>query len=169
MTNPDTKLIVNGTIKAVVPQLGGITAVSVCWDFIFQILVQCVIPSNIRYKKDVETLSGGLDLVSRLRPVTFNWKHNGVKELGLIAEEVAKEEPLLANYDKDGRLQGVKYDRFGVVAITAIKEQQAQIEAQEKKITEQGELIKKLRSDLDALKAILCSQDRPTPSCKPQN
>jgi hypothetical protein len=49
-------------------------------------------------------------------------------DFGLIAEEVAEVDPLLVTYNKHGQIEGVKYERLGVVLINAIKEQQAQIE-----------------------------------------
>ena len=58
-------------------------------------------------------------------------------DLGLVAEEVAEVEPLLVTHNEKGEVEGVKYDRLGVVLINAIKEQQAQIERQQAEITQQ--------------------------------
>jgi hypothetical protein len=33
--------------------------------------------SSLRYKTDVHSFSGGLDIVTRLRPIAFNWKARG--------------------------------------------------------------------------------------------
>jgi hypothetical protein len=49
-------------------------------------------------------------------------------DFGLVAEEVASVEPMLVTHNKDGQVQGVKYERLGVVLINAIREQQTQIE-----------------------------------------
>jgi hypothetical protein len=57
--------------------------------------------SNIRYKNSIASFNLGLNLVNRLRPVTFNWKSDDSPDLGLVAEEVAEIEPLLVSY-KDG-------------------------------------------------------------------
>jgi hypothetical protein len=93
----------------------------------------------------------------RLRPVTFDWKESGDPDLGLIAEEVERVDPSLVLF-KDGRVQGVKYDRIPAVLINAIKEQQAQIERQqmkfeklEKLVDTQNRLIASQRSRLTAL------------------
>lgn len=66
-----------------------------------------------------------LTLISRLRPVSFNWKQGGMADLGLIAEEVAKVEPLLVTHNDKDQIEGVKYDRVAVVLLNAVKEQQA--------------------------------------------
>jgi type III secretory pathway lipoprotein EscJ len=40
---------------------------------------------------------------------------------------------------RDGQVEGVKYDRIGVVLINAVKEQQAQIEQQKEQLKRQQE------------------------------
>ena len=84
--------------------------------------------SSIRYKNNVETFTSGLSLLNRLRPVTYNWKNNGVRDIGFIAEEVADIEPLLATYNEKGQIEGVKYGQITTVLVNAVKEQQTQIE-----------------------------------------
>lgn len=84
--------------------------------------------SSIRFKENLNAFRSGMNLIKRLRPVTFDWKDTGMHDFGLIAEEVAEVEPLLVTHNKDGEVQGVKYERLGVVLINAIREQQAQIE-----------------------------------------
>ena len=68
-----------------------------------------------------------------------------MSDLGLGAEDVARIEPLLVTYNASGQVEGVKYDRIGVVLLNAVKEQQAHIEAQQKQINEQKALIENLR------------------------
>jgi hypothetical protein len=106
--------------------------------------------SSLRYKTNIGGFNFGLDLIKRLRPITFDWKDGGMHDLGLGAEDVAAIEPLLVTYTKDGQVEGVKYDRIGVVLINAVKEQQAQIELQQKQIEEQ-------RKEITVLKAALCN------------
>ncbi|HJZ69381.1 MAG TPA: tail fiber domain-containing protein [Blastocatellia bacterium] len=99
---------------------------------------QCL--SSIRYKENVNNYLPGLDLIRRLRPVSFNWKQGWAPDMGLIAEEVAEVEPLLTTRDSKGEIMGVKYDRVAVVLLNAVKEQQAQIQNQQREI----EMLKKL-------------------------
>src|SRR5690606_16368656 len=104
--------------------------------------------SSIRYKKNVTDFTSAFSIIDRLRPVTFDWISNDINDIGLVAEEVAAVEPLLAIYNEDGEVQGVKYDRIGVVLINVVKEQQEQIEAQQKRIDEQEAQIRAMRSIL---------------------
>lgn len=100
--------------------------------------------SSLRYKTNVEPFLDGLSLVNELQPITFNWKDDDMPDLGLAAEDVAEIEPLLATYNDDGRVEGVKYDRLTVVLLNAVKQQQAQIEAQQSQLDEQRQLIEEL-------------------------
>ena len=96
--------------------------------------------SSIRYKENIDPFTGGLRLLGRLRPVSFNWRDGGMRDVGLVAEEVRAVEPLLTTNNSDGSVEGVKYDRIGVVLINAVKEQQAQIDT----LRQQVELLTKL-------------------------
>ncbi len=129
--------------------------------------------SSIRYKQNIHAFQAGLSLIQKLRPVSFNWRANNLADLGLVAEEVAKVEPLLTTANDKGEIEGVKYDRVGVVLVNAVQEQQRQIEAQQKQLDEQNQVIKKQQeqmqkqqAELDALKMLVCSQNPTAEICK---
>jgi hypothetical protein len=115
--------------------------------------------SSLRYKTNIAPFSSGLNLVSRLRPITFDWKEGGTKDLGLGAEDVAEVEPLLVTYNERGEVEGVKYDRVAVVLLNAVKEQQVQIQTQQK-------LIRQQQSTIDGLKKIVCPQNLNAEICQ---
>jgi hypothetical protein len=125
--------------------------------------------SSLRYKANVKPFSSGLNLIKRLRPVSFTWKADNTLDFGLAAEEVAEAEPLLVTKNDKGEVEGVKYDRVGVVLVNAVQEQQAQIEAQRKEIDEQKAVIKRQQAELDALKKLVCSQNPTAEICQPKN
>ncbi len=88
-------------------------------------------PSDMRVKKNIETLHPGLTELMELRPVSFNWKNPDSEtnlQFGLIAQEV---EPILPNLvtntgmitpdTPDGMLR-IKYDGLIPIAIKAIQE-----------------------------------------------
>jgi len=104
--------------------------------------------SSIRFKENVRTIPDSLHTIQRLRGVTFDWKpeYGGQPDIGLIAEEVADVVPEAAVFADDGTtVTGVKYSNLMGVAVEAIKEQQVQMEQQQKQID-------KLESELLALK-----------------
>jgi len=107
----------NGLLS--IAQLGGAGSTALCRNASNQI---ATCSSSIRYKENVNAFGGGLDVVRRLRPVTFRWKDGGTQDLGLIAEEVNKVEPLLTVYNAQGKVEGVKYDHLTVVLINAVEQ-----------------------------------------------
>ena len=64
-------------------------------------------------------------------------------------------EPLLVTYNDKGQVEGVKYDRIGVVLINAIKELEAEKNAEIKRLGEENAALRKQYADLSArLKAV---------------
>ena len=94
--------------------------------------------SSLRYKTDLRAFDEGLGVVEQLRPVSFSWKADELRDVGFGAEDVAKINPLFVTYNKAGDIEGVKYDRLSVVFVNAFKEQQAQIRAQSEQIEAQS-------------------------------
>lgn len=116
--------------------------------------------SSLRYKTNIAPFTPGLNMVKQLRPITFDWKDGGGRDLGFGAEEVAKVSELLVIHNKDGQVEGVKYDRISAVLVNAVKEQQQEIESQSKTIERQ-------QAELNALKAYICTQNPSAEICKP--
>jgi len=108
--------------------------------------------SSLRYKTDVRKFSGGLELVRKLQPITFNWKEGGMPDLGFGAEEVERIEPLLTTSNERGEIEGVKYAQISTVLVNAVGEQQAQIETQQRQIETQQAQIARLEQELDRQK-----------------
>jgi hypothetical protein len=110
-----------------------------------------------------------MNLIKRLRPVSFNWKTDNTLDFGLVAEDVASVEPRLTIRNQKGEIEGVRYDRVGVVLVNAVKEQQLQIDSQQKQIDEQKEIIKRQQENLGALKNLVCSQNPKAELCQSKN
>jgi hypothetical protein len=120
---------INGTVSIGV--LGSAGSTALCQNAMAQI---STCSSSIRYKDNIKSFTPGLDLIRRLRPVSFNWKADSKADMGLVAEEVNAVEPLLTTVNEKGEVEGVKYDRVGVVLVNAINEQQKMIEEQQRQI-----------------------------------
>ncbi|MBX3267821.1 MAG: tail fiber domain-containing protein [Acidobacteria bacterium] len=144
ITTPTDRLDVNGTIR--VRTLGAAGATTICRNTSGQIS-SC--SSSLRYKTNVNRFGFGVDLIRQLRPITFDWINGGMKDLGLGAEDVAAIEPLLVNYNEKGEVEGVKYDRIGVVLVNAVNEQQTDIESLKAKLVRQ-------EREIAELKALVC-------------
>jgi hypothetical protein len=97
--------------------------------------------SLLAFKTNIETLDNA-SWIYNLRPVTFDWKDPKDaqvfgRQIGLIAEEVMPNAPLLTFNDyQTGQLRGVLYEKLAVPMLAELK---------------------KLRADVDQLKAKLAS------------
>jgi len=154
--DPTARLDVNGVVR--VRTLGSAGSESLCRNASGQIS-SC--SSSLRYKTNIDRFGFGVDLIRQLRPITFDWINGGMKDLGLGAEDVAAIEPLLVNYNEKGEVEGVKYDRIGVVLVNAVKEQQEQIASQENEIKELKRQLESQREshqkEIAELRALICS------------
>lgn len=89
--------------------------------------------SSLRYKQAVQDLDGGLSQLMKLRPVSYQLKpefdpdHLG-RQLGLIAEEVARVDPRLVALDTLGTPKGVRYQQLTALLTLSIQQQQREID-----------------------------------------
>jgi hypothetical protein len=88
--------------------------------------------SDASLKENVAGLHGILSKVAALRPVSFDWKSNGMPGIGFVAQEVERVFPeLVAEHrPEEGKtLKGLPYASFSVLAIAAIQELKEEHEA----------------------------------------
>jgi hypothetical protein len=135
----------SGKMAVAILDTGGSTPL--CWN---NATAVATCSSSLRYKTDVHPFVGGLDIVSRLRPIAFNWKQDGLPDVGLGAEDVEQVQPLLTFRNDKGEIEGVKYNQLSAVFVNAIKDQQAQIERQHAQIEALKTLVCRLQPDADA-------------------
>jgi hypothetical protein len=96
-------------------------------------------PSDRRLKDSIMDLQYGLNEVLKLRPVTYNWKNDVIKQgkqFGFIAQEVQEVMPELVKEFKTEEGERLGLDKEGIYAalVKAIQEQQAQIKVLQKEI-----------------------------------
>jgi hypothetical protein len=80
--------------------------------------------SDIQYKDNVQVIPNAIDVIKKLDGVSFNWKKNGKKSYGVIAQDIEKVLPELVDGDNP---KSVNYSGIIAFLINAIKEQQEQI------------------------------------------
>lgn len=115
--------------------------------------------SSLRYKINIAEFFSGLALINQLRPVTFDWKADGQHDVGFIAEEVEKVQPLFVTYNTQGEVQGVKYERLSAAFVNAFKEQQAQIQQQQHQIND-------LNKQIELMKQFICADHPQSKLCQ---
>ena len=106
--------------------------------------------SDRRSKKNIEFISGSLNLVNQMRGVYFDWKTPEEvapdrygkfapkpigKQVGMIAQEVQKVIPELVEESKDSTLS-LKYSNLVGVLVNAVNELSEKVDKQEKQIKE---------------------------------
>jgi hypothetical protein len=88
--------------------------------------------SDLTLKTNVNTLENSLDIVNSLRGVSFDWKSNGKKSYGVIAQELEQILPDLVTTKEN---KSVNYNGLVGVLLQAVKELSAEVEELKKKIT----------------------------------
>jgi Chaperone of endosialidase len=103
----------------------------------------CKNTSSIRYKENVRDAELDGDVLA-LRPVIYDRKATEVDgemvegakdEFGLIAEEVAEVLPEAIVYDREGRIDSVRYDLLAVALVPVLREQRDHIAALEARLS----------------------------------
>lgn len=72
--------------------------------------------SDARLKENIKPMSAGLDMVRKLKPVSYNWKHDGSANLGFTAQHMAKVIPEAVHADPRG-IKGI--DPLPVLGVLA--------------------------------------------------
>ena len=155
-TAPQDRLDVNGIIR--VSTLGAAGSTALCQNSFNQI---STCSSSLRYKTNIAPFGTGLNLIRQLRPISYDWKAGGMHDVGFGAEDVAKINPLFVTYNKEGQVEGVKYDRLSTVFVNAFNEQQTQITQQQQEIERQQRLLKQQQTQIESLQKLICL-DHPT-------
>lgn len=96
--------------------------------------------SDIRLKKNINTLDGVLDKIATLRAVSFNWKDDEFNdpekepEIGLIAQELEEVFPQFVYTDPSSGYKLIYYDKLSSVLIQAVKELKEENDALKERI-----------------------------------
>lgn len=98
--------------------------------------------SDLRLKQNILPITGALNKVQNLNGVAFTWRKNGIKDIGIVAQDVEKVLPEIVKTDANG-MKSVEYGNLIAVLIEAVKEQQKQIEDLKQRLAQQESRAKK--------------------------
>ena len=97
--------------------------------------------SDYRLKENVQTMTGSIDRIKKLNPVTFDWKADGKASEGFLAHEVQEVVPTAVAGEKDAKItelgEGIQimdYGKVTPVLVAALQEAIAKIEILEAKV-----------------------------------
>ena len=92
--------------------------------------------SDRSLKKDISPLQDSLSKISQLQGVSFDWKKDNRKDVGLIAQDVEKVYHELVSTNPSTGLKSVEYANLVAPLIEAVKAQQTQIDLLTKRVEE---------------------------------
>ena len=105
------------------------------------------------------------EAILTLKPVTFRYKQEidprGIRQFGLIAEEVEKVDPDLVGRDEKGKVYSVRYDAVNAMLLNEFLKEHGRVEKLETTVARQQKQIETLTADLQKVNAKLESS-KPT-------
>ncbi len=104
--------------------------------------------SDWELKTNIKPLTDSLSKIKKLESVVYEKKASGKKEVGFIAQDVAKIIPEVCALDDEGKGIGVDYSRISALVADGIKEQQQQIETQERKLKALKDKLQKIKEKI---------------------
>jgi hypothetical protein len=107
--------------------------------------------SDGRLKTQIQPLSGLLNKVARLQPISFHWRRTEFpqmgfgpeRNLGLVAQQVEEVMPELIGQDEHG-FKAVHYHYLPILLLEAVRELKAERDALQKQVNEQEERLERL-------------------------
>jgi Chaperone of endosialidase len=119
--------------------------------------------SSERFKDAIKPMDKASEAILALKPVTFRYKHeldpDGIRQFGLVAEDVAKVNPDLVVRDAEGKVYSVRYEAVNAMLLNEFLKAHRRIEEQDKRIDEltaqlkqQAALIQKVNDKVELTK-----------------
>jgi uncharacterized coiled-coil protein SlyX len=111
------------------------------------------VSSSATVKRDIAGIGEESSALLKLRPVSFFYRSDavGIRQYGLIAEEVAEVMPELVQFSAAGEAQTVRYHFLAPLLLNHVQKQHRQIKEQDRRIEEQQKTIDGLNATLNLL------------------
>ena len=87
--------------------------------------------SDVSLKNDINTIQNPLELIEQIRGINFTWKNNGMKSMGVIAQDVEKVFPELVHGSEGSK--SLQYSGLIGALVESVKELSAKVNALEAK------------------------------------
>jgi polyhydroxyalkanoate synthesis regulator phasin len=130
--------------------------------------------SSARYKHDIRNMGTASDKLMKLRPVIFQYKEDstGIRQYGLIAEEVEKVYPELVIDGDDGRAQTVAYQELPAMLLNEVQKERRQLAQKNAEIAamrRQLVALQKKNSEIDTMAERLDALERQARVSRPDH
>ena len=107
--------------------------------------------SDRRLKTNIRELNG-LDLVTRMHGVRYDWRADGRPDVGVIAQEMEEVLPEAVVTDAKSGYKAVKYQNLVAPLIEAVKELFGMVKAEEAKNQGQDRELASVKAEVKALR-----------------
>jgi hypothetical protein len=109
------------------------------------------LPSSERFKRDIDPMDKTSEAIFSLRPVTFHYKNDqtNTPQFGLIAEEVAKVNPVLVAVDKEGKPYSVQYLKINAMLLNEFLKEHRKVEQLQKQVEALTAGLQKVSAQLE--------------------
>ena len=118
-----------------------------------------VATSSVRFKEDIKPMDKASETIHALKPVTFSYKKEldaeGIRQFGLVAEEVEKVNPDLVARDADGKPYTVRYEAVNAMLLNEFLKAHRRMAEQERRIEELTAQLKQQTAQIQKVSAQL--------------
>jgi Chaperone of endosialidase len=122
--------------------------------------------ASTRFSDEIKPMDKASEAILTLKPVTFRYKQEidskGIRQFGLIAEEVEKVNPDLIVRDKEGKPYSVRYDQVNAMLLNEFLKERGKVEKLEASVACQQKQIETLTAGLQKVSAQL-EMSKPAP------
>jgi hypothetical protein len=102
--------------------------------------------SSRRFKTEIKSMEQASEMLYALKPVTFRYSKEidstGIRQLGLVAEDVEEVNPDLIVRDKDGKAYSVRYDQVNAMLLNEFLKEHRTVMELKKEIAALAETVK---------------------------
>jgi hypothetical protein len=111
-----------------------------------------VATSSARFKDAIKPMADASEAILALKPVTFRYKHeldpDGIRQFGLVAEQVEKVNPDLVARDAEGKVYTVRYEAVNAMLLNEFLKQHRKVQQLEATATQQQKEIRALTASV---------------------
>jgi len=115
--------------------------------------------SSRRYKQEIQPMDAASETLYQLRPVTFRYKKeidtSQSLDYGLIAEDVAEVDPNLANRNRDGQIESVRYNSINAMLLNEFLKEHRKVQQLESTVTSLAAIVKEQAGQIQKVSAQL--------------
>jgi len=98
------------------------------------------VASSARFKDEIKPMDKASEAILALKPVTFHYKKeldpDGIRQFGLVAEDVAKVNPDLVVRDAEGKVYTVRYEAVNAMLLNEFLKEHRTVEEQKATIAQ---------------------------------